>query len=49
MSHTIYAAKFEQTITFTTVLTVTIEIVFACFNCTLHIYKLWSEYRGLKR
>ena len=26
MSHTIYAAKFEQTITFTIVLTVTIEL-----------------------
>ena len=24
------------------------RIVLACFNCTLHIYKFWSEYRGLK-
>jgi hypothetical protein len=45
MSHTLYAAKFEQTITFTTgksvlliIMTRDTNIMFARFNCTSYIY-----------
>ena len=48
MSHTIYTAKFEQTITPQHVLLrresqsyCNINIVFARCNCTSHIYEFW--------